>query len=69
MENEIEERFKRIEKLQEKNEILSAQILDSILRLEQIVLRHERIIISHDLELEDIKTKLDELENRKRKIQ
>lgn len=57
----VEERLDRTEKMQEKNQILSAQILESIIRL-------ERIVVSHSFEISDINKRLDELEKKHTKV-
>jgi len=57
-----EERFQKLEEMQKKNQIMTADILESIMRL-------ERIVLSHSFDLTDLNARLDELENRKKKVQ
>jgi len=55
------ERIERLEKMQEKNQILSGEILESIMRL-------ERIVIHNTGGLMDLEERIKELENRKSRI-
>jgi hypothetical protein len=59
MDPTIEDRLTRLEIMFEKNQKLSANILDSIKRL-------ERIALAHTISLDDIDNKLLELENRRK---
>lgn len=57
-----EERMARMEAMQEKTQVMLAQIVDSIQRL-------ERIALSDDLRVQDVEEALAKLEGRQRKPQ
>lgn len=62
MPQEPESRMDRLEAMQEKTQIMLAQIVDSIQRL-------ERIALSHEVRVQDVEEALAKLEGRARKPQ
>jgi hypothetical protein len=58
----IDERIDRLVASQEKNEVILANVLDSLKRL-------ERIALSHEVRLQDVEATLAALEGRTRKPQ
>jgi DNA-binding TFAR19-related protein (PDSD5 family) len=62
MPQEHDNRMDRLEAMQEKTQIMLAQIVDSIQRL-------ERIALSHEVRVQDVEEALAKLEGRTRKPQ
>ena len=56
----IDERIERLVTQQEKTQTMLADIIDTIKRL-------ERIALAHSLDIDDVQTRLAELEQRRRK--